>query len=628
MKTAVSKQTAGKIGLIGSISVIIAAVLGVGVFFKNGSVFSNNGNNQWGVLTSWLLAIVIALFTAFSFAEIVSVKGLKNPNAGLAGWSGKIVGYNFGRHVSVTQSTFYYPAKFVAMATFAAVAILQVYYAANPNGAMPFAQKFDASYFGISSKYTTLIVMGIAVFLIAAFMLANLFSSKFGQVVAKGATFIKLIPIFMIIFIGLIVGFMIGKGMWGGEYIKQISKDAAGVWVVTKANNGAFDINGVFRSIPAILFAFDSFLVIGNVSKNVENPEKNVPLSIIISMIIAAILQILITIACITVGTGNPYELLKATILVKCGSQVGYIICVCILSVSIVTATLGVLNSYSMAGTRATQALVDEKTIIGYRWAGRIQSKTPNLGGFYIYLIWIAILYLVIAIPSCILNTSNIYDGFSTLAVLFYFGIYGTTILFGLINRKTNKAEVRKVGYFIPFGIIAVIGCYFAFAYSAFYQFLTQVAMNPTAHNANSFGFAMIKEGMFDGKGMMNWQAACVFWSAAIFFLGFPFVNDLIIKLSDKHYDQQFIWEVKKTQHKSFVVAKKVKVEKPVVIAAKVEKPAKVEVKPVVKKEVIKKPVVKQPKVKKEHPYRVIGIAVAVTLVVGALVTMLLTLLA
>ena len=127
-KATVSKQTAGKIGLIGSISLIIATVVGVGVFFKNGSVFNNNGYNAWGVLLSWALAIIIALFTAFSFAEIVTVKGMRNPNAGLAGWSEKMVGYNFGRHVSLTQSTFYYPAKFVAMATFAAVSIFQVYF--------------------------------------------------------------------------------------------------------------------------------------------------------------------------------------------------------------------------------------------------------------------------------------------------------------------------------------------------------------------------------------------------------------------------------------------------------------------------------------------------------------------
>lgn len=548
-KTSVSKKTASKIGLVGSISIIIAAVLGVGVFFKNGSVFTNNNNNPWGVLLSWGLAIIIALFTAFSFSEIVTVKGLKNPDAGLAGWSGKMVGYNFGRHVSITQSTFYYPAKYVAMATFGAVAIFQVFYSAYPNGIQPFAQQFDASLLGVESKYTTLIVMSMAVALIAIFMTANYFSNKFGSVVSKGATFIKLIPIFMIILIGLIVGLIIGKGMWNGQYVAGVTPETWETQYNPVADD-SFKIEGVFRSIPAILFAFDSFLVIGNVSKRVDNPEKTVPLSIVISMIIAAILQALITIGCITIGTGNPYTLLKVAILDHCGSMPGYIVCICILSVSIVTATLGVINSYSMAGTRATQALVDEKTIIGYKWAQKISAKhNSNLGGLLIYIIFIALIFLAVAIPSCILNTSNIYDGFSTLAVLFYFGIYGTTILGGLINRKTNKAQVNKVGYFIPFGIIAVLGCYFAFAYCVFYQFSTQVIMDPFGHGANSFGFGMVVEGyVYDSSdptklGFINWQAACVFWSAAIFFLGYPFLNDLFLKWSDKNYAQPLLWQ-------------------------------------------------------------------------------------
>ncbi|MCQ3907473.1 MAG: hypothetical protein MJ219_01640 [Mycoplasmoidaceae bacterium] len=53
-----------------------------------------------------------------------------------------MVGYNFGRHVSLSQSTFYYPAKFVAMATFGAVAIFEVYFAAAGVG-----PKFHAGMF-------------------------------------------------------------------------------------------------------------------------------------------------------------------------------------------------------------------------------------------------------------------------------------------------------------------------------------------------------------------------------------------------------------------------------------------------------------------------------------------------
>lgn len=174
----------------------------------------------------------------------------------------------------------------------------------------------------------------------------------------------------------------------------------------------------------------------------------------------------------------------------------------------------------------------------------KISAKhNSNLGGLLIYSIFIALIFVAVAIPSCILNTSNIYDGFSTLAVLFYFGVYGTTVLGGLINRKTNKVQVNKVKFFVPFGIVAVIGCYFAFAYCVLWQFSTQVILNSTGTDANSFGFVMVRE----GNSFVNWQVSLVFWSAAIFFLGYPFLNDLLIKLTYKDYKQALIWQRNKT---------------------------------------------------------------------------------
>lgn len=535
MKKTVSSQTAGKIGLTGSISIIIAAVVGVGIFFKNGSVFKNNNYNSIGVLLSWILAAIIALFTAFSYAEIVTVKGLKNANAGLAGWGDKLVGYNFGRHLNLSQSSFYYSAKTISMGTYAAVAIFQIYFAALGQN------RFHAGLLGIDDKWTTTIVMSLGLILVAGFMCANFFSKKFGNAVAKGATIIKFFPILMIIIIGLVFGFILGTGMWNGTYIKQII-EAHGETQIRLSDSGVFTIGGVFKSIPAILFAFDSFLVIGNVQGQVENPEKNVPKSIVYAMIIAGAAQILITIAEITLGTGNPYLVLQASVTHK----IGYIICVCFISVSIVIAALGVINGCCMAGMSATQALIDDKVIMGYKWGEKLTRKKPLLGGFVFYSIFCVFIWLVMFIPSSMLNTSQIYDGFSTLAVLFFFGIYGIVILGGLINRKTGKHEIHKVGYFVPFGIIAVIGCFFAFIYCVVYQFGIQAASAPLASTANSFGFAMVQEGYRKGLGFYNWQAALVFWSAAIFFLLFPFINDIVIVMTDRHYPFPLLWESSK----------------------------------------------------------------------------------
>lgn len=534
-KATVSKQTAGKIGLMGSISIIIASVVGVGIFFKNGGVFKNNWWSPSGVLMSWILAAIVALFTAFSYAEIVTVKGMKNPNAGLAGWSEQFIGYNFGRHVSITQSSFYYAPKLVAMGTYAAVSMFQMYFAAMGHN------KFHAGLLGVDDHMTTVIAMGLGIVLIGAFMLANLFSNKFGNIVAKGATFIKFFPILMIIIIGLVFGFMLGAGMWNNNYIKQIIIDQ-GTTTIRWSDSGAFDLGGVFKSIPAILFAFDSFLVIGNVQGQVQNPQKNVPLAIVIAMIVAGIAQILITIAEITIGTGNPYLLLQASITHK----VGYIVCVVFVSASILIASLGVINSLCVAGISATRTLIDEDMIIGYKWGKQLEQKHEKLGGFVLYGFYVVALWLMLFIPSAILNTSQIYDGVSTLAVLFYFAIYGAVILGGLINRKTQRREVHKVGYFVPFGIISVFGCFFVFLYSTFYQFGYQVLTDPMSTSANSFGFAMVQEGYRNGLGFYNYQAGIIFWTAAIGFIAYPFINDVVLIMKDRNYPYPLLWESKK----------------------------------------------------------------------------------
>ncbi|MBR2652519.1 hypothetical protein IKE96_04210 [bacterium] len=45
-------KTAKKIGLVTAISVLIGSVIGIGIFFKNNTIFQNNGNNATGVLIS------------------------------------------------------------------------------------------------------------------------------------------------------------------------------------------------------------------------------------------------------------------------------------------------------------------------------------------------------------------------------------------------------------------------------------------------------------------------------------------------------------------------------------------------------------------------------------------------
>lgn len=514
----VTKKTASKIGLFGAICIIISAVVGIGAFFKNGSVFKNNGGNSIGVLLSWVLAAAIALFTACSFAEVVTCKGVKNANTGLAGWSGQLCGYNFGRAVKVWQPCFYYIIKVFAMGMFASAALFQIF----------FSTHYGGTWFGHN---TIIAVMFVGLGLVALFIFLNYISKRFGQGFSKFTTIVKFIPFWAILVIGLIYGIIVSHGgLWSGDWYTWDNSDVPVASAATSAN-------GIFKSIPAILFAFDSFLVIGNVAGRVDNKEKNVPLAVVISMSIAVALEVLMAISLITIGAGDPYLVFY----VAFGNGIAYKIAVVILSVFIMIAALGVLNSLVITGVGSMQSSIDEEILFGSRWIKKYRTNDPVFHGTMYFSGFILFFFLAIAIPSMILNTDQIFDGISNLAILFFFAIYGTVVLFTFINRFTKKVGVNKFKGFYFTAIISIIGCYFAFGYCAFYQFIANIIKDPTGTSSNAWGLSFL--GKARSTNLNNWQCATVFWTAAMCFIAWPFINDGLIKATNKKYGQALIWE-------------------------------------------------------------------------------------
>ncbi len=463
---------------------------------------------------SWIIAACIALFTAFSFAEVVTCnKNKKLTNAGLGEWANQLCGYNLGRGVKIWQPCFYYIIKVFAMGMFAAAAMYEIVFSLNS----------ESDWF---QHNTMIVVMFSGLILIALFIFLTYFPQKFGQGFSKFTTIVKFIPFAAIILISLIFGIISANGgLWTGHY------------EYVDGASGKFSITGIFESIPAILFAFDSFLVIGNVAKDVKDSKKNVSLAVVISMIIAASLELLITISEITIGTGDPYKVFYIVF----GDGTLYKISVAILSMFILIAALGVLNSLTIAGIYTMQSSINHEILFGSRRIKQFRANNPIIHGVIYFSCFIFAFFLAISIPSMILNTEQIFDGISNLAILFFFAIYATVVLFTFINRFTKKVEVNKFFLFYPSAIISIIGCYFAFGYCAFYQFFIEVIKSPTGTSSNSWGLAFLANAR--STSLINWQCAAVFWAAAICFIGLPFLNDLLIKLTNKNYQHPLIWQ-------------------------------------------------------------------------------------
>ena len=525
----IKTETAGKIGLFGAIGVIIGGVFGVGIFLKNNGVFKNNFGNPWGVLLSWGIIFLIAFATAFSYGEITRVR-TKSANTGLAGWSERYAGYNFSRFLKIVYPFFYYSIDVTVMSFFFAEAL----YCINPafiQAGASVPSITGQSFWGL---------LGIGFSLSLLLVLANWISDTFVSKSLGVISLVKFLPIMIVIIFGIWGGVKTGGGLFN-----PTNYDPTGPYT------GVFNIEGVFISLPAIMFAFDSFLIVGNVASSVKNPTRNIPLSVIISMIISGSCYILVTISQLVCGCSNPYVLFSVIFKDNETLRVTFTV---IVSVLMSVAIFGIATAKCTAGIRAAQSAINEEIIIGHRWLKKLtqNNRSKLAGGCIMFTFVVMFWYLIIGITSAVLSTDQILDGMVNVVVLLMFTIYGFVALMSVINRKTHRVPTLEVKYQkgqVPLAIIGVIGCFIVPLYQMGYVFLYGAITKSTAE-FTAWGL------FWDNQTVLPyWIVAIIFWCGVLLFISMPFLNDLFIKATNKNYKHALLWQKVKTIDK--IVIKK-----------------------------------------------------------------------
>lgn len=536
----VTKQTASKIGLFSAIMVIFGAVVGIGIFFKNYSVFRANNGNWIGVLISWVIAIIMVLCIAISYGEIVTCK-TKNKSEGLGGWATRFNGHHWGRFTKLMYTQVYYPVLTFAILFFTGEAALNIF--GSPG-------IIDA--FG---KPTTLYIFLIGGGLFAIFIILNYFASRGMTYFSNVTGIIKFLPLAAVCILGIIFGILKGNnGLWNGQWWGQwVEGSSEFSW----KDSGSLDVVGIISCIPAILFAFEGYLVIGNVAGDMENPEKNVSLSIVLAIVIISILNLGITIGCMTAGTGNVYHLMA---LVSMGnSELAHILNI-VMSVFIFICIIGVLNAMAFSGMRAFQVSCQDNTLFKGKALADKKPGTLYAGAIY-FSVMILIWWIGIGVPSVLLNTDAIADASSLILVVMTYLLYGSVLLGGFVNRFTRNVKVRKVGVFPVTAFIGILACFFVFAFSGVYENIVDPILHPHSINPNNWGlFVQDNDGLplpnwlnttfsdshgFTREGFQweNWTECIVFWAISAVMVLIPFINDGLIHKGDLFNTTSLIWQ-------------------------------------------------------------------------------------
>lgn len=254
------KKTKGKFGLLSIILLGVNAIIGSGIFLLPGSTFAVAGTSS---LFIYIAVAIMTMLIAFCFAE---VGGMFNQNGGAYIYVKEAYGDFAGFEVGVMK----WVVQLIAQATMAAG------FATALSSIWPAAEK-------------GLIHNLIIIALVGGLAVVNMIGVDPAKHVNNVASLGKLVPLILFIVVGI---FFIK-----GAHFQPVVPKGLGV-------------SGISAAVLLVFYAFTGFESIATAAEDMDHPKRNLPISIIFTMILVSIVYFLIQFVCI--GTLGP-DLTKST---------------------------------------------------------------------------------------------------------------------------------------------------------------------------------------------------------------------------------------------------------------------------------------------------------------------------
>ncbi len=460
-------------GLLSMLALIVGVVIGAGIFAKNQQIF-NTGAVPFESMMSWIIVSVIVIFILISFLEISSITMKKKEAGTIANWSRHLWGEKMSIFVGVFFPVVYFPILLAGLSVFASNNMLTGIQ--ESLGGTP----IDIGTGDIWSNFTLITLLGIATIIIIGAM--NAISNKPGKVFQTIGTFIKLIPLFLIILIGII---MISGGIQveGGLSFWEIFNPNSDINIPDpsrEANNMAIMI---LMILPAVMFSFDGFLNAASLSNEAKSPTT-FKVAAVSGITFITIIYLCVTLFTYMVG-GNESSVNDAISKAFGGAAWVSPLIIFVIFISMVTGISGnvIFSNRVMADLSVEKIVVDKNGLLTRRTengslyiSGSIMLALA-LGWFIIMRTFdgLDIMQQLIFNPGAeIVRLFAISAWLTDLIIIISYSIYTVLMIGGIRNRFTDSVEVDKNKMFIPSSLIAIpsvtiITGYFAYDTLNFY---------------------------------------------------------------------------------------------------------------------------------------------------------------
>ena len=329
------------LSLTAATSINVANMIGTGIFLKS-RVMTCNVDSPWLVLAVWVVAGLLALAGALTFAELAAMM----PEAGgeyvfLRNAYGRPWGFLYGWTIFFVART----GSEAALATGSAIFLNII-----TGGALA-RTFFTVNLFGHAIPFGMLQVVALG--WIVAIAAVNCASVSVGGAASSVLTGFKLVAL-----AAIGVGAMaLAYGNWGHL---AMSAAAGTCEAVSPAARGG--IAGFGAAMLGALWAYDGWDNLTPLSGEVRNPQRNIPLAFIGAMIVVAALYVFVNASYFHVLT--PSEIasvpLTSSVATEVARRFAGSAAVGLIAVALLASSVGSLHASTMANSRVPFAMASD----------------------------------------------------------------------------------------------------------------------------------------------------------------------------------------------------------------------------------------------------------------------------
>ncbi len=360
------------LGLWATVSIVIGSIIGSGIFLKPALMASQLGSPQL-LIAVWVLAGLVTLFGALSNAEVAAMMPVTGGQyVFFKKMYGDFVAFLYGWAAFTVINT-------AGVASIAYVAgIYTEYFVQLPRLPVAIEQHFYANIPFIGKLYPleNIGVKTLTILLIALFTYINYRSTQSGGLLQVVFTGVKVGAILLVVF-GI---FFSGSG-------NPSNFSAHGVvpqgWAFTLALVAA--LSGAFWS-------YDGWNNSTFVAGEIQNPQKTIPKSLLIGIIVCTVIYTLVTLSFLYV---KPVEAMAhSSFIASDAAQVALgAVGGALISLLVIISVVGAANGNILSTARVSFAMAKEKRF--FRWTSFIHPtyKTPA-NAILLHSAWSSLLVL------------------------------------------------------------------------------------------------------------------------------------------------------------------------------------------------------------------------------------------